>query len=176
MDNNNKKKYALNILNLYEKQFGFKAPERLIKFWETNEIFNYNGKCLANDVQMSGYSQGTFRLSATIPNWEILCYLGGLDEAISGADGEWEFSRFYIPIFECDESVFIVCRADDPACSVGVYMEGTFRSTKSNFRDGVMIIENSMDQFLEKLIQVEKANFEIPIDNPKWDSMAKAMG
>jgi hypothetical protein len=175
MNNENKIKYAGKLLDLHEKLFGFKASAKLVNVWSSGDLLRYGGKSMPSGYVIKGHDQGTYQLSVTVPNWEILTGLGNLDEAVSGPNGEWKFSKYYLPVFECGEGIYIVGRVDEENCPVGIYMEGTFSNKEDGFRDGVKIIENSLEHFLSKLIDEEEPDFKIEVENEIWSQMEEAM-
>lgn len=156
MDVQEKIKIALAACKEHEEDFSTKVPKQIIEFWQSEDAFQYNRKCLPESTELPGFDPGSFRLVNTVPSWSKT----RLDDAVVGPDGDWEHAGKYLPLFMAEQSRYIVLRLDDPNGAVGWFEEETWDSDAEGYRDGVYMLSNSLEDFLKTLVDLEEAEWE----------------
>ncbi len=165
MDQSEKIRVAIQACAQHEEQYGEKVPDRLLQFWQTGEAFRYDRKCLPPDTDIPGFETGSFRLAATVSSWDVQSSLGGLDDAVVGQHGDWTQAKKFLPLYMADQSRLIVARVDDPACPVGWFEEETWSSEGGDYDEGVYTLSSSLDAFLQTLVDLDEATFEVEMDD-----------
>jgi hypothetical protein len=158
-------------MELEEKQAVAKALlERHTAIYASASAFSMEGKCAKLDVP--GYEEGTFRLVACPPSWEAATATN-LDDAVVGEDGEWEDAGSFVPIFNVDQSGYIVVKIDDPNLAVGFFNEENFREDGDGYKTGVFMLTKSLEEFRAALVSVDEdeADFECEVDEEIWDEI-----
>jgi hypothetical protein len=170
MELEEKQAAAKALLERHASIYDVEIPKKLAIFYASCAAFNFEGKCANLDVP--GYEAGTFRLVACPPSWEAASAVN-LDDAVVGEDGEWEAAGSYVPIFNVDQSAYIVAKIDDPALPVGFFNEENFRENGDGYKKGVFMIAKSIDDFRASLVNVDEdeADFECEIDEEIWDEI-----
>ena len=163
---------SLALLDQHRKKYGVRAPKRLVEFFESGAAFGYDEKCLPKGSKMPGFEPGSFRLVVAPPSWEAMAEFGGLDEAVVGPEGDWEWAKNYVPIFQAEESRFIVVRLGDPKCPVGWFEEEAWDQDTKGYKEGVWPLAKSLDEFLKTLVTLDKVDFDTEVDEEVWDDVA----
>ena len=157
---------AQAALDHHERTYGATVPDRLRAFWQ-GEAFTYDRKCLPR-MKLPLLEEGTLRLALTVPSWSVQAELGGLDDAISGPDGEWRHAGTFVPLFLVEQSQYVVARLDEPQCPIGWYVDGMHDRDDDGHRDGVYQLAPSLDAFLAGLVDLDTADFETDSEESAW--------
>ena len=170
MELEEKQAVAAALLERHAAIYDVSIPKKLVAFYASCAAFNFEGKCAKLDLP--GYEAGTFRLVACPPSWEAASAVN-IDDAIVGEGGEWEAAATFVPIFNVDQSGYIVAKIDDPNLAVGFFNEENFREDGDGYKTGVYMIAKSIDEFRASLVNVDEdeADFECEIDEEIWDEI-----
>ena len=170
MELEEKQEVAAALLQRHATIYEVSIPKKLTVLYASTGAFNMEGKCAKLDVP--GYEAGTFRLVACPPSWEAASAVN-IDDAIVGEGGEWEAAGEFVPIFNVDQSAYIVVKIDDPNLPVGFFNEENFREDGDGYTTGVYMIAKSLEEFRASLVHVEEdeADFECEIDEEIWDEI-----
>jgi hypothetical protein len=168
-------KLALALLDQHKKKYGVRAPKRLVAFFENGEAFNYEEKCLPKGTKAPGFEPGSFRLVVAPPSWDAASTVGGLDDAVVGPEGDWEWAKDYLPIFQAEQSRYLVVRLGDPKCAVGWFEEEAWDQDTKGYKQGIWPMAKSLDEFLKTLVTLDKVDYETDIDEELWDEVASAL-
>lgn len=163
---------ALSLLDAHKKKYGVRAPKRLVQFFESGSAFEYEEKCLPKGSKVPGFEPGSFRLMVAPPSWEAMATFGGLDEAVVGPEGDWEYAKDFLPIFQAEQSRYLVVDLHDPKCPVGWFEEEAWDQETKGYKKGVWPMSKSLDEFLKTLVVLDKADFETESDEETWDDVA----
>ncbi len=163
---------CLALLDQHRKKYGVRAPKRLVELFESGAAFELEEKCLPEGSKMPGFEPGSFRLVVAPPSWEALASFGGLDEAVVGPEGDWEWAKDYLPILQAEQSRYIVIELASAKCAVGWFEEEAWDQETKGYKKGVWPIAKSLDEFIKMLVTLEKADFETESDEETWDDVA----
>ncbi|HEY1954261.1 MAG TPA: hypothetical protein VGH28_01575 [Polyangiaceae bacterium] len=169
METETKQRLAAELLEQHGESFDVDIPKALAAFFASGGAFNCEGKCAK--LSVPGWQPGTFRLVVAPPSWEVASEIN-VDDAIVGEDGEWEAARNFVPLFNVDESSYIVAKIDEPGVPVGFFNEEAFREDGKGYKNGVFMIAKSLADFRESLVDVAgEADFECEIEDEIWDEL-----
>lgn len=170
MELEEKQAVAAALLERHAAIYDVAIPKKLNVLYASAGAFSMEGKCAKLDVP--GYEEGTFRLVACPPSWEAATATN-LDDAVVGEDGEWEAAGKFVPIFNVDQSGYIVAKIDDPSLPIGFFNEENFREDGDGYKTGVFMLAKSLEDFRASLVHVDEdeADFECEIDEEIWDEI-----
>jgi len=166
MDNDAKQNAALAACDTHEADYGVAAHSRLREFFSSAEAWGFDGRCLPPGTELPGMEPGSFRLRVTLPSW-LAHTMDHLDDAVVGPDGDWEAAKQFLPVFHCDQGKYIVIRNDDG--SVGWFEEESWSSDGNGYRDGVFQLADSLEAFLNGLVDLDAADWETEDDEEIWE-------
>jgi hypothetical protein len=153
MELEEKQAVAKALLERHAAIYDVAIPKKLGVIYASASAFSMEGKCAKLDLP--GYEEGTFRLVACPPSWEAASATN-LDDAVVGEDGEWEAAGDFIPIFNVDQSGYIVVKVDDANLAVGFFNEENFREDGDGYKTGVFMIAKSLEEFRTALVHVDE--------------------
>jgi hypothetical protein len=157
---------ALRSLTEHEADYGVKVHPRVVAFFESGEAWKHHRRCLPPGTELPMMEPGSFRLCVTNPSWMAHTW-SGLDDAVVGSSGDWESAKKFIPVFVVDHAKFIVVRHSDGA--VGWFEEETWQMNRDGYEDGVFLLAESLDDFVSRLVELAKADWETEEDLEAWE-------
>jgi hypothetical protein len=166
---------CLALLDSHRKKYRVRAPKRLVEFFESGAAFNVEEKCLPKGTKLPGFEPGSFRLVVAPPSWEALASFGGLDEAVVGPEGDWEWAKDYLPIFQVEQSRYIVVDLLSAKAAVGWFEEEAWDQETKGYTKGVWPIAKSLDEFLKTLVTLDRADYETELSEETWDDVASVL-
>lgn len=169
MNARKKTELAVTLLKRHGVVYGHDVPKRLVSFWQKGEVLAASGKCLpAGFADIPSFGDGSFRVMAAAPSWEVQGEIGGLDSGVIGPDGDWKGAASCVPLFHAEPACYFVARIDDPKCPVGWYEEESFEEDGEGYVDGVFMVAPSLESFLKALVPLDDADNE-SMDDETWE-------
>ena len=160
---------AVQACKGHARDFRIEVPERLIRFWSSGDAFRHDRACLPPDSELPLMQPGSFRLAITVPSWSAQSSFGPFDDAVVGKRGDWKGARLFLPLFAAESGV-VVARLDSEDCPIGWFTEGMWDSDDldAGYRDGVYGLADSLDEFLKRLVALDRATWEHESDERMW--------
>lgn len=134
---------AIYALNNHARRYHVEIPKALKQFYQT-DFKEHHLKCFRGE--QASFGSGTFQVAIVPPSW-----LSKGDDAISGPQGEWTQAKYFLPLFEVDQGVYLVVDLRTEDCQIGWFEEGGFSTDEEGYKEGVEQLNLGLSSFLQSL-------------------------